>query len=54
MQAEVAQVEQWAAELEVLCERIYPHYGVFAPTRQDYLDLVANAELPFGPHSTLK
>jgi methylase of polypeptide subunit release factors len=26
--------------------RIHPHYGVFAPTRQDYLDLVARAPLP--------
>ncbi|MBP2320266.1 methylase of polypeptide subunit release factors [Kibdelosporangium banguiense] len=30
--------------VEVLGERIHPHYGVFAPTRQDYLELVANAE----------
>lgn len=25
---------------------IHPHYGVFPPTRQDYLDLVAQAPLP--------
>lgn len=28
--------------------RIYPHYGVFPPTRQDYVDLVAAAPLPGG------
>jgi SAM-dependent methyltransferase len=26
--------------------RIYPHYGVFAPVRQEYVDLVAAAPLP--------
>lgn len=26
--------------------RIHPHYGVFAPTRPGYVDLVANAPLP--------
>lgn len=26
---------------------IHPHYAVFAPTRTDYVDLVANAPLPF-------
>src|SRR4051812_32397848 len=26
--------------------RIHPHYGVFAPVRQEYLDLVAEAPLP--------
>ena len=25
--------------------RIHPHYGVFPPTRQDYIDLVAGAPL---------
>lgn len=28
--------------------RIHPHYAVFAPTRQDYLDLAAHAPLPPG------
>lgn len=28
--------------------KIYPHYGVFPPTRQDYVDLVAEAPLPAG------
>jgi methylase of polypeptide subunit release factors len=44
----VLSAHQWrisGVHVEVLGERIYPHYGVFAPTRQDYLDLVANAEL---------
>lgn len=27
-------------------ERIHPHYGVFAPTRQDYVDLAARALRP--------
>lgn len=30
----------------VLDNRIHPHYGVFAPTRQEYLDLVAAAPWP--------
>ena len=28
--------------------RIHPHYGVFAPVRGEYLDLVADAPLPAG------
>ena len=28
--------------------RIYPHYGVFAPIRGEYVDLVATAPLPAG------
>jgi len=28
--------------------KIYPHYGVFPPTRQDYIDLLAEAPLPTG------
>jgi methylase of polypeptide subunit release factors len=28
--------------------KIHPHYGVFPPTRQDYIDLVATAPLPPG------
>ncbi|MFG1908603.1 methyltransferase [Kribbella sp. NPDC048928] len=31
-----------------LGERIHPHYGVFAPTRSEYADLVAQHPLPFG------
>lgn len=27
-------------------QRIYPHYGVFPPTRQEYVDLVADMTLP--------
>lgn len=27
-------------------ERVHPHYGVFAPVRQEYVDLVARAPLP--------
>lgn len=29
-----------------LAARIYPHYGVFAPIRNEYLDLLAGAPLP--------
>ncbi len=32
--------------LATLGERVYPHYGVFSPVRGEYLDLVAQAELP--------
>lgn len=28
--------------------KIHPHYGVFPPTRQDYIELVAKAPLPAG------
>lgn len=28
--------------------KIYPHFGVFPPTRQDYVDLVGRAPLPGG------
>lgn len=33
--------------------RIHPHYGVFAPTRSEYIDLVAQAPLPVAlkPHN---
>lgn len=30
--------------------RIHPHFGVFAPVRGEYLDLVARAPLPVMPH----
>jgi methylase of polypeptide subunit release factors len=33
-------------EIPALGGRIHPHYGVFAPIRGEYVDLVANAPLP--------
>ncbi len=33
-------------EIKALGERIHPHYGVFAPVRNEYVDLVAEAPLP--------
>jgi len=33
-------------EIAALGARIHPHYGVFAPIRSEYLDLVAEAPLP--------
>lgn len=33
-------------EIPALGARIHPHYGVFAPTRGEYIDLVAKAPLP--------
>jgi methylase of polypeptide subunit release factors len=33
-------------EVPALGERIHPHYGVFAPIRSEYVDLVAAASLP--------
>ena len=41
--------EEWRAtgvEIPALGARIHPHYGVFAPVRGEYLDLVATAPLP--------
>lgn len=35
-------------EVAALGDRIYPAYGVFAPTRDEYLDLVADAPWPEG------
>lgn len=35
-------------EVATLGDRIYPAYGVFAPTRDEYLDLVADAPWPEG------
>ena len=32
--------------------RIHPHYGVFAPVRREYVDLVANAPLPAATAAT--
>ena len=40
---------QWRAkgvEIPALGTRIHPHYGVFAPVRGEYVDLVARAPLP--------
>ena len=33
-------------EIPAIGGRIHPHYGVFAPVRREYVDLVANAPLP--------
>jgi hypothetical protein len=33
-------------EIPALGGRIHPHYGVFAPIRNEYIDLIANAPLP--------
>ena len=33
-------------EVAALGDRIHPHYGVFAPIRSEYVDLVARAPLP--------
>lgn len=33
-------------EIPALAGRIYPHYGVFSPIRQDYVELVAKELLP--------
>jgi SAM-dependent methyltransferase len=33
-------------EIAAVGGRIYPHYGVFAPIRREYVDLVATAPLP--------
>jgi len=33
-------------DIPALGERIHPHYGVFAPVRSEYVDLVAEAPLP--------
>jgi len=40
---------QWrvkGVEVPALGTRVHPHYGVFAPTRGEYVDLVAHAPLP--------
>ncbi len=40
---------QWrlrGIDLPAVGGRIHPHYGVFAPTRSEYVDLVAQAPLP--------
>lgn len=43
-----AQWRRRGIEIPVLGARIHPHYGVFAPTRTEYVDLVAQAPLPAG------
>ncbi len=35
-------------EVPALGQRVHPHYGVFAPVRGEYVDLVAAAPLPAG------
>ena len=35
-------------DVPALGGRIHPHYGVFAPVRGEYVDLVATAQLPAG------
>ncbi|MDB6091395.1 MAG: hypothetical protein JWN85_4179 [Gammaproteobacteria bacterium] len=41
-------------EIAAIKGRIHPHYGVFAPIRREYIDLVAMASLPdFGSSSSL-
>ena len=39
-------------ELPAIGGRIHPHYGVFAPIRSEYVDLVANAPLPAAAKSS--
>ncbi len=33
-------------EIAALGDRVHPHYGVFAPVRSEYVDLIAQAALP--------
>ncbi|MFD9738870.1 methyltransferase [Umezawaea sp. NPDC059074] len=50
----VLAADQWRGRgihVPALNARIHPHYGVFPPTRQDYLDLVATTPLPRGARS---
>lgn len=47
---------QWrlnGVEVPALGARIHPHYGVFAPVRGEYVDLVARAPLPVGVKSAI-
>lgn len=37
-------------EIPALQDKIFSHYGVFAPVRSEYLDLVAQAQLPKRHH----
>ncbi|TDD90862.1 class I SAM-dependent methyltransferase [Saccharopolyspora karakumensis] len=48
----VVSAHQWhdkGVEVPALGERIHPDYGVFAPVRSEYVDLVAEAPLPVEP-----
>lgn len=48
----VVSAHQWhekGVEVPALGERIHPDYGVFAPVRSEYVDLVAAAPLPVEP-----
>jgi SAM-dependent methyltransferase len=40
-------------DLPAIGGRIHPHYGVFAPIRSEYVDLVANAPLPAAASSSI-
>jgi methylase of polypeptide subunit release factors len=45
----VVGAHEWRAKgihIPALGDRIYPHYGVFAPIRSEYVDLVGTAPLP--------
>jgi len=39
-------------EIPAIGGRIHPHYGVFAPIRREYVDLVVNTALPAPPSSS--
>lgn len=48
----VVSAHQWhekGVDVPALGERIHPDYGVFAPVRSEYVDLVAAAPLPVEP-----
>lgn len=48
----VVSAHQWhekGVDVPALGERIHPDYGVFAPVRSEYVDLVAEAPLPAEP-----
>lgn len=52
----ILSAHQWqlnGVEVTALQGRIYPRHGVFAPTRQEYLSLLANAPLPDPCHSAI-
>lgn len=47
----VISAREWrekGVHVPALGARVHPHYGVFAPTRSEYVDLVARAPLPCG------
>ncbi|MFD5476654.1 methyltransferase [Streptomyces hawaiiensis] len=47
----VISAREWrekGVHVPALGARVHPHYGVFAPTRSEYVDLVARAPLPRG------